>query len=84
MDNNKRKLQDMFGIEIFEWDGWDEIDIGYLNFYNVKFLLDSMKIYDGRNVSLNMSGLLEVYSEDGTKTLWSEYLNTIPEFKERC
>ena len=42
------------GIKILEWEEWDDISVGILVYYNVKFLLSSMKQYDGNIVSILM------------------------------
>lgn len=59
--------QEIMGIEIFKWDGWDALDAGQLQFYEVEFLLPELEKYNGSAtaVSLDMNGDLEFYDEKG-------------------
>lgn len=43
--------EDMFGIDIFDWNDWDEVDGDLLEFYDVNFYLDTMQQYNGCAVS---------------------------------
>ncbi len=80
----ERAEQKLFGITIFTWDGWDEIDTGNMQFYNVEFPFDSMKKYNGMDASLDMDGRLSITEKDGDcKEVWNGYVCKIPEFMER-
>lgn len=73
--------QEMFGVVIFTWDEWDEIDTGCLQFYTVNFPFDSMKKYNGMDASLDMDGELRITEKDGEcDELWKGYVSEIPEF----
>lgn len=73
--------QKMFGVVIFTWDEWDEIDVGYLQFYTVNFPFESMKKYNGMDVSLNMDGELSITGRGGgCEEVWKGYMSEIPEF----
>ena len=72
------------GIKIFEWEEWDDIDIGELQFYNVKFLLSSMEKYNeiiGITVTRNLDGKMKIYNDD-MKVIWNGYITDIPEVME--
>ncbi len=80
----ERFEQKLFGITIFTWDEWDEIEIGELQFYNVWFPFDSMKKYNGMNASLDMDGRLSIVEKDGDCIeVWNDYVYWIPEFMEK-
>lgn len=72
------------GIKILEWEEWDDIDVGKLQFYNVKFLLSSMEKYNeiiGITVTRNLDGKMEIYNDD-MKVIWDGYITDIPEVME--
>ena len=69
------------GIKIFEWEEWDDISVGILQYYNVKFLLSSMKQYDGNIVPINIDGQMIIYN-DSSKIIWKGYITDIPEVME--
>ena len=58
------------GIKILEWEEWDDISVG-------KFLLSSMKQYDGNIVSINIDGQMIIYN-DSSKIIWKGYITDIP------
>lgn len=72
----------IFGIEVFETNGWYAVDYGILTFYDVKFLFDSMKRFDGCDVDISLNGEIEIYNQNGNK-LYSGYLIDIPELKSK-
>lgn len=73
--------QKMFGVVIFTWDEWDEIETGFLQFYDVNFPFDSMKKYNGMDASLDMDGELRITEKDGEcDEVWKGYVSEIPEF----
>lgn len=76
----KRNEEKIFDIIIFLWEDWDEIDTGYLQFYNVEFPFESMKKYNGLDVSLNMNGEMSITSND--EEVWKGFSIDIPEFLE--
>lgn len=76
MERNTEKL---FDIPLFYWEGWDEIETGFLQFYNVEFPFKSMKQYNGMDVSLNMNGEITVTNSEG-KEAWRGFACAIPEF----
>lgn len=73
--------QKFFDIIVFSWESWDEIETGFLQFYNVKFPYESMKKYNGSDVSLDMNGEMSITSTDEEcKELWKGFAVEIPEF----
>ena len=64
--------EEFCGIKIFEWEEWDDISVGILQYYNVKFLFSSMKQYDGNIVSMNIDGQMIIYN-DPIKIIWKGY-----------
>lgn len=74
-------IEKFCGIKILEWEEWDEISAGILQYYNVKFLLSSMKQYDGNIVSINIDGQMIIYN-DSNKIIWEGYITDIPEIME--
>lgn len=73
--------EEFCGIKIFEWEEWDDISVGILQYYNVKFLLSSMKQYDGNIVSMNIDGQMIIYN-DPIKIIWKGYITDILEVME--
>lgn len=73
--------QKMFGVVIFTWDEWDEIDTGCFQYYAVNFPFESMKKYNGMDASLDMEGELSITEKDGEfKEVWKGFVSDIPEF----
>lgn len=80
MNRNEQKI---FGITIFTWEDFDKIEIGFLQFYNVQFPYESMKKYNGSDVSLDMNGEITIYSDnEESAELWKGFAIEIPEFLE--
>lgn len=90
MKNAERYEETLFDIPIFTWEYWDGYDTDSLIFYNVEFLFDSMKQYNGCDCSLDLNGRLtisklgEEISKDYYKTenVWQGFVCEIPEFME--
>lgn len=74
--------EEFCGIKIFEWEEWDDISVGILQYYNVKFLFSSMKQYDGNIVSMNIDGQMIIYN-DPIKIIRKGYITDIPEVMEK-
>lgn len=75
----ERNVQRLFDIPLFYWEEWDEIETGFLQFYNVNFLFSSMEKYNGMDVSLDMNGELAITDSDGNE-VWKGFACEIPEF----
>ena len=72
-------LETFCGIELFKWTGWDEIDLSLLQFYEVEFIPESMKKYNGCTVALDRDGQLEIYGKNEDSVVYSAYITDIPE-----
>lgn len=80
MNMNKEQF---CGIDLYNWKEWDEIDTDNFYFYNVEFLVPSMKKYDGMDVSRFFDGKMEIYGgENAEKVVWSGFVTDIPEVLE--
>lgn len=78
----KRKAEKIFDIPLFYWEGWDEIETGFLQFYNVEFPFESMKKYNGMDASLDMSGEIVITDSEGEE-VWKGFACIIPEFVKK-
>lgn len=76
----ERATEKLFDIPLFYWEEWDEIETGFLQFYNVEFLFESMKKYNGMDASLDMNGEIAVTDGDGNE-VWKGFACAIPEFR---
>lgn len=71
--------QKLFGIVIFSWKEWDEIDTNCSQFYNVEFPFESMNRYNGMDTSFSDEGELSITDKSGN-IVWEGYVCQIPEF----
>lgn len=76
MDRNE---QYFLGKTLFTWESWDEVDVAFLFFYNVEFSFESMKKYNGCDVSLDIEGSMEVYDENN-KVVWTGFVTDIEDW----
>lgn len=89
MKNQVNKEQ-FCGIDLYNWKEWDIMDTDNFYFYNVEFLVPSMKKYNGMDVSRFFDGRMEIYGGDNAgKVVWSGYVTDIPEImgklnKRKC
>ena len=78
--NLKVNKEQFCGIDLYNWKEWDEIDTDNFYFYNVEFLVPSMKKYNGMDVSRFFDGRMEIYGGDNAeKVVWSGFVTDIPE-----
>lgn len=81
MIQHAEHVESVLGIPVFTWKGWDELDEQVLVFHNVRFLLDSLRKYDGCDIAIDFGwNFLEVFKED--KTSVKIDLFDVPEFVE--
>lgn len=85
--------QYFLGIDLFTWNDlydvesdmlqfyWDEIDNDMFQFYNVNFPFESMKRFNGMDITFQLEGTLQIFNEDG-KVLWEGFPTQIEEFRE--
>lgn len=77
MNMNKEQF---CGIDLYNWKEWDEMDTDNFYFYNVEFLVPSMKKYNGMDVSRFFDGRMEIYGgENAEEVVWSGFVTDIPE-----
>lgn len=76
----ERHEQKFCNVIIFTWEQWDYIEIGDLQFYNVKFPFKSMEMYNGSDVLYTLEGQLEIYMNN--EVIWSGWVTDIPEVRE--
>lgn len=74
--------QMFFGIPLFDWESWDEVEIGRLQFYNVNFYFDSMKKFDNMCIELDISGEIRICDDKGLD-VWKGFACEIPEFLQK-
>ena len=77
---NKMKI---LNVEIFEWKEWDDLDGENIMYYNVKWLLDSLKKYDNNEVSLNNNGDVIIYDNNKGNESKEFNIGSIKEFREK-
>lgn len=75
----ERNTEELFDIPLFYWEAWDEIETGFLQFYNVEFPFESMKKYNGMDASLDMNGEIAITNSEGEE-VWKGFACAIPEF----
>lgn len=80
----ERTRQELFGLLIFTWDSCGLIDADLIQFYNIEFLYESMKKYNGMDASFDMEGKLSITTGEGEcEEVWRDYVCSIPEFMSR-
>lgn len=78
-----RNVEKLFDIELFSWKDWDAVFEDDYQFYNVDFFFRSLKEYNGKTVTLNRNGYLEIYDDDEDGTIiWKGFVYEIPEFMD--
>lgn len=79
----KMNKEQFCGVDLYNWKEWDEMDTDNFYFYNVEFLIPSMKKYDGMDVSRFFDGKMEIYGgENAEEVVWSGFVTDIPEVLE--
>lgn len=75
-------LEKIWGVNLLKYEESDVVEF-FFEYYNVEFCLESLKQYNGRDVTLNIiDGTMEIYDANGTDIEKTLYLLDIPEFKE--
>lgn len=77
-------LEKIWGIDLLKYEESDVVELSkiFFEYYNVEFCLESLKQYNGRDVTLDIiDGTMEIHNDDGDieKTI---HLLDIPEFGE--
>lgn len=65
-ERNERKF---LGKLLLTYDGWDEVDVASVQFYNVEFPFPSMAKYNGADVLLELDGTMEISDAQGN-VIW--------------
>lgn len=88
-----RHTQSVMGVPLFTWDGWDIVEEGCLQFYNVKFLVDDLKQYntpedkietnEQTTSSLSIDGELEVYIAENQEPVFKGFVVELPSFLQK-
>lgn len=77
---NQVDKEQFCGIDLYNWKEWAIMDTDNFYFYNVEFLVPSMKKYNGMDVSRFFDGRMEIYGgNNAEKVVWSGYVTDIPE-----
>ena len=78
-ENKRFGPENICGVALFTWSGWDDIDNDLFQFYDVEFIPKSMKKYDGCTVGLCRNGKIEIYDKNEDHVQYSAYVTDIPE-----
>lgn len=77
---NAISTEQFCGIDLYNWKEWDEMDADNFYFYNVEFLIPSMKKYNGMDVSRYFDGKMEIFGgDDAGEVVWTGFVTDIPE-----
>lgn len=80
---NEMSTEQFCGIDLYNWKEWDEMDTDNFYFYNVEFLIPSMKKYNGMDVSRYFDGKMEIFGGDNAEeVVWTGFITDIPEVME--
>ena len=55
----------LLNVELFDYNDADILSEDIFQYYEVKWKFESLKKYDGRAISLNRNGDVEIYDDDG-------------------
>ena len=55
----------LLNVELFDYNDGDDLSEDIFQYYEVKWKFESLKKYDGRTISLNRNGDVEIYDDDG-------------------
>lgn len=79
---NECRIESFCGLDLFKRKEWDEIDVDSMYFYEVEWLLPSMRKYNGLGVTKDFDGSIRIDSEDGAGTIFDGCLFDIIEVVE--
>lgn len=77
----ERVEQTFLGKVLFTHEGWDEIDVAFLQFYNVQFPFKSMEEYNGMTVTLQLDGTMEIYDKNANLVWGSAFPTDIEDWE---
>ena len=55
----------LLNVELFDYNDGDDLSEDIFQYYEVKWKFESLRKYDGRAISLNRNGDVEIYDDDG-------------------
>ena len=73
----------LLNVELFDWDSWDDCSEDIFQYYEVKWKFESLRKYDGRTISLNRNGDVEIYDENDCNVEKSFNLSQLKEFIDK-
>ena len=73
----------LLNVELFDWDDWDDCSENIFQYYGVKWKFESLRKYDGRTITLNRNGDVEIYDENDGNVEKSFNLSQLKEFIDK-
>ena len=73
----------LLNVELFDWNSWDYCSEDTFQYYEVKWKFESLRKYDGRTISLNRNGDVEIYDENDCNVEKSFNLSQLKEFIDK-
>ena len=55
----------LLNVELFDYNDGDDLSEDTFQYYEVKWKFESLRKYDGRAISLNRNGDVEIYDDEG-------------------
>ena len=55
----------LLNVELFDYNDGDDLSEDIFQYYEVKWKFESLRKYDGRAISLNRNGDVEIYDDEG-------------------
>ena len=55
----------LLNVELFDYNDGDDLSEDIFQYYEVKWKFESLRKYDGKTISLNRNGDVEIYDDDG-------------------
>ena len=55
----------LLNVELFDYNDGDDLSEDIFQYYEVKWKFESLRQYDGRTISLNRNGDVEIYDDEG-------------------
>ena len=73
----------LLNVELFDWNDWDDCSEDTFQYYEVKWKFESLRKYDGRTITLNRNGDVEIYDENDCNVEKSFNLIQLEEFIDK-
>ena len=55
----------LLNVELFDYNDGDVLSEDIFQYYEVKWKFESLRKYDGKTITLNRNGDVEIYDDDG-------------------